>query len=336
MKKFLLSLFALVAIAANAQTYTFTDNFTTSMGSLSSDPAQATITITKQSDGKYTFYLPNFVVSLSGWELPVGNIEVTDIEGDELLNGKTILAMDEKVKITAGDDPNFGADEWVGPWLDLLGGVGMKMEAVMTELDFHAKMDFDVSSILGDIIYAEFGSDITDTFDGNLKVSALGITLYEDVSSIFVTTQTDGKFGMTLKNFSMTMTGVKMNLGTIVVNDIEGTPGDGCVNLSTSQYITIQPGDDIDGITWSGPDLGEISVTVAGELTAGTLTATITIPVGMNVTVNFNGTTAGIKSVTSSSSSRPYDNTPYTLQGIKASEGYKGIVIKNGKKVLKK
>ncbi len=180
-------------------------------------------------------------------------------------------------------------------------------------------------------------AETTTTYEGTLTVKAMVIvTLYEGEDVIYVTAQDNGKYTLELKNFSFEMTGETLELGNIVVTDIDGTEGeDGSITLYTSQDITIQDGDD-PTVDWSGPSLGEISVTINGTMTKETLSATITIPVGMDITVTFEGkaTDTGIEAVRSDSSVQ--SGTSYTINGMKASEGYKGIVVKDGKKVLVK
>ncbi len=180
-------------------------------------------------------------------------------------------------------------------------------------------------------------AETTTTYEGTLTVKAMVfVTLYEGEDVIYVTAQDNGKYTLELKNFGFEMTGVLLELGNIVVTDIDGTEGeDGSITLYTSQYITIQDGDD-PTIDWQGPSMGEISVTINGTMTDETLSATITIPVGTDITVTFEGkaTDTGIESVRSDVNVQ--NGTSYTINGMKASEGYKGIVIKDGKKVLVK
>ncbi len=180
-------------------------------------------------------------------------------------------------------------------------------------------------------------AETTTAYEGTLTVKAMVIlTLYEGESTVYVTTQDDGKYTLSLRDFGFELYGEMMNLGNINVRDIDGVVGDdGSITLSTSQTITIEDGDD-PSIEWSGSMLGEISVTLSATMTATTLSATITIPVGMDITVTFEGsaTDTGIATVESAAPSAA--TGLYTVDGKQVSAGYKGIVIENGRKVLVK
>ena len=63
-------------------------------------------------NGFYTLTLKNFVLVAEGIPMPVGNIEVSGVEGvDEY--GYTTIIFNSPIIITAGDDPNY--DFWMGP-----------------------------------------------------------------------------------------------------------------------------------------------------------------------------------------------------------------------------
>lgn len=71
--------------------------------------ATQTVTVNKQSNGKYTLSLKNFKMG----EQPVGNIEVKDV--DAATCGNTIcLSTQQSIQITAGDDSSI---KWLGPGL---------------------------------------------------------------------------------------------------------------------------------------------------------------------------------------------------------------------------
>ncbi len=184
-------------------------------------------------------------------------------------------------------------------------------------------------------------AETTTTYDGTLTVAAdLGFfqtQLYSGESSLYVITQDDGKYTISLKNFSIEMYGVMLNLGNINVTDIDATEDDGTITLSTEQMLTIEDGDD-DSIEWIGKDeFGEINVALTATITDGTISATIAIPVGMDIIVTFEGTAAeedGIQSITTTSTA--VNAQPYTLSGTKATANTKGIIIQDGMKVIKK
>ena len=92
------------------------------------------------NNGIYTLTLKNFVLVAEGIPLPVGNIEVSGIEGVDAGNievsgiegvdayGYTTITFNSPITITAGDDPNY--DFWMGPEL---GEVPLDMTSRFTD-----------------------------------------------------------------------------------------------------------------------------------------------------------------------------------------------------------
>lgn len=106
MKKiFTLVAAAVMALSVNAKDYTDALSVTlNASGSETTFPVQQfTISVTEQTDGKYTLSLKNF--SLAGL-INVGTIEIDDIEAAEI-NGASLFSANETVTIKDGDDPNI-------------------------------------------------------------------------------------------------------------------------------------------------------------------------------------------------------------------------------------
>lgn len=85
-------------------------------------------------------------------------------------------------------------------------------------------------------------TDYTD----NLVVNVGGAPLSSEQATISVT-ENEGKYTLTLKNFSITGLG---GIGTIEVSDIEGTTSNGVTTLSYDGNVTIQAGDDESVTSW--------------------------------------------------------------------------------------
>lgn len=80
-----------------------------------------------KSNGTYDLSLNNFVLIQEGVPMPVGNIQVTGVEGvDEY--GYTTIHYDAPLAITPGNDPQY--DYWLGP---MLGDVPVNMTARFTD-----------------------------------------------------------------------------------------------------------------------------------------------------------------------------------------------------------
>ncbi|MCD8281774.1 MAG: calycin-like domain-containing protein, partial [Prevotella sp.] len=154
-----------------------------------------------------------------------------------------------------------------------------------------------------------------------------------DTSTVYVENETDGTYTLTLKNFILTLAGEPMYVGTIHIPGITGTANNGVVEIASTQNITIDSGDD-ESQYWMGPYLGEVPVELDGTIGDGTIALTLSITAAIGtIGVEFNGSVpAGIQAVPATAVK---NDTPYTLTGVKAPAGYKGIVIENGRKVLK-
>ncbi len=176
-----------------------------------------------------------------------------------------------------------------------------------------------------------------EEFTDYLYVNLYGSDLDPVEATVTVSQQDDGTYTFTLPNFILETAGSSMAIGTINVTGIEGTESDGVIYLSVEKDITIESGTTSGVIFWIGPSLGEIPIKLDAKM-AEKLYAYITINMGIMgtiyVTFGEDFTDTGIESVRSDVNVQ--SGTSYTITGIKASEGYKGIVIKDGKKVLVK
>lgn len=132
---------------AESQTKSYTDNLVvTAMGSTM--PAQqATIEVTKQSNGKYTLALKNF--ELTG-VMAVGTVEMTDVDAVEE-DGVVKLSTKQTVTIKDGDDPE----------------VNWALEGVPVDVDMTGELTDDKLKADINILYTlspEFSMDINVKF----------------------------------------------------------------------------------------------------------------------------------------------------------------------------
>ncbi len=112
----------------------------------------ATISVTKQDDGKYTLSLKNFVLQSDDQTMGIGNITLTDIEGVEK-DGVTTIKINKSINITEGDDTSVGM--WMGP---MLGAVPINTVAELRGDKLYVVIDIDMMSSLGQIIKVVFGN----------------------------------------------------------------------------------------------------------------------------------------------------------------------------------
>ncbi len=282
MKKIFTLLFTFAALAANAADYT--DRLLVNLNGTALDPSEVTVTVTQQDDGKYSFTLPNFILVGEETNMAVGTINITDIEGADNGNGKTLLSTSQDITIAAGDDPDVYF--WMGT---IIGAVPVDMKAVMTD----EQLNVEINISLGEMAIAvEFGSPVTDEYAGTLSVGMGGNTISSDDGTMYVATQADGNYTVTVKNFALSMGFLKINVGTVNISGVEGALNeDGSITLASEQTVTIEAGDD-DSVTWIGPNLGEEAVTLSAVINGETLTAEISIELGTYGTVTISFTNA--------------------------------------------
>lgn len=174
-------------------------------------------------------------------------------------------------------------------------------------------------------------------------------------TTIAISEQEDGKYTLSLKNFILVSKDEEsgeenqMPVGTICVSDLEPTvAGDGTLSFNAEQSIMLQEGD-MEGIDfWLGPmlslEVGAIPIALKADLSADKeqLTAEIDIDLtsvlGQNIKVLFGQTL--IDYVTKIGEIQSENNLKqkaiYNLQGQKVGAAFNGIIIVNGKKILKK
>lgn len=174
-------------------------------------------------------------------------------------------------------------------------------------------------------------------YKGNLTVTMGTSSFPTQETSIYITEQTNGKYTLTLKNFTLMGAGV----GTIIVKDVEGTEQDGKIRLQSNQTIEIQKGDDPNISDWMGPDLGSVPVAIDATMTDAELNATITINMLGGINVTFGGTVTGISNVVAADK-KVLSEGIYNINGVKVNDMRKGgvYIIRTAdgatKKVIKK
>lgn len=168
-------------------------------------------------------------------------------------------------------------------------------------------------------------------------------------TTIAIAEQEDGKYSLLLKNFMLGSDEDVMPVGTICVSDLEPTVADdGALSFSTEQSIMLQEGD-MEGVDlWLGPllaeQVGAIPITLKANLSADReqLTADIdidlTAALGQKIKVLFGQTlidyVAKIGEIQSGNNLK--QKAIYNLQGQKVGADFNGIIIVNGKKIIKK
>lgn len=164
-KTLLLAAFGIFSLAGFAQTSkTYTDDLVVTIDSLSTPAQKSNIEFVNHEDGTCDFLLKNFSLVNGEDAMPIGNIELKNVE---LTAGEGYNTFDiqQTIKILPGDDPN---QVWMGP---LLPDVPIEMKGKINENQLYCTIDIDMMSSLGQIIKVIFGKDITTGFT-NVSVTA--------------------------------------------------------------------------------------------------------------------------------------------------------------------
>lgn len=110
------------------------------------------ITVDKQENGKYTLQLHDFMLQSGSDVIPVGNIDLNDVEGTTDANGVTTLRYNNTILLSNGDNPEIV--QWMGP---LLGPVPVDMIAEIRGEKLYTVININMAS-LGQVIKVTFGN----------------------------------------------------------------------------------------------------------------------------------------------------------------------------------
>ena len=163
-------------------------------------------------------------------------------------------------------------------------------------------------------------------------------------AAITVVDNGDGTCDFTLKNFILTLGSDELPVGNVDLKGVKVETENGISNLSTTQTIRIQPGDDpeYDESDWIGPTdmVGDVPVVLTGKLTSTAMYINIDIDMTESLGQLIKVVVGQEKNITSGISGvkvNPTANatTIYTLGGVRVNKATKGAYIINGKKYIK-
>lgn len=133
-------------------------------------PQASKIQLIKELDGTTSLALNNFILGSGEEAIPVGNIKLTNLE---IVNGKIQATQD--IDITAGDDPAYSEEEWIGPALGLMGGkITVNLNATILS-DNQMEAVIEIPSFMGLNIKVNFAETQTYT-DGQALSMNTGLT----------------------------------------------------------------------------------------------------------------------------------------------------------------
>ena len=114
-----------------------------------------------------------------------------------------------------------------------------------------------------------------------LVVNMMGTDMPVGDIKVNVDEQKDGKYTMSLLNFKMNDF---MQIGNIVIKDVEATKCGNVIMLNAAKDIQITKGDD-ENVEWMGPGLGNVNILLKGELKGDNFNACLNIPLAGNMIV---------------------------------------------------
>lgn len=131
------------------------------------DPQSTDIYMTEEEDGTYTLSLNNF--SLEG--MAVGNIVLSGLTKTKAADGTETITTSQTITIAAGDDPNVGDDEWLGP---MLGEVPIEFSAVIDGEKLFCNIDIDMTASLEQYINVAFAPEAAVVGEQSEQPTATG------------------------------------------------------------------------------------------------------------------------------------------------------------------
>lgn len=149
MKK-IFTLIAGLAMTAGAFATDYTDTLIVTVNGVSTGQ-RATISLEQNTDGTYNFSLKNFILQSEGAVMPVGNINLDNVQG-VTQNGVTTLNVDRDITIANGDAS--ASPYWLG---EMLGVVPVRMVAEQRDNSLYTIINIEMAS-LGQTIKVTFGN----------------------------------------------------------------------------------------------------------------------------------------------------------------------------------
>ncbi len=181
----------------------------------------------------------------------------------------------------------------------------------------------------------------TKTYTDSLVGTINGESTEPIAAKVEVTYNDDGTIDFSLTNFILVSEGNEMPVGNINIPGMTLTEGESYSTFSYDDNLQITAGDAEGVDMWFGPYLGNIPLKLEGEITDDQLHVTIDIDMtstlGQTIYVEFGeeiSTSNGINAIVNSQSTKG-DDAVYDLSGRRVGAAQKGIVIINGKKVIR-
>ena len=161
MKKILLSILCafscLFGMAQSEKTYT--EPLVVTINGESYGPQDANVIVQDNGNGTINFVLKNFILSIEGQDMFVGNISVENIAMEEGEDGLKHFAFNGGTVLQEGDLE--GVDMWMGPLINLEcgGSVPLDLQGKMNDDKLYVTINIDLQAVLEQVVYVELGTD---------------------------------------------------------------------------------------------------------------------------------------------------------------------------------
>ena len=332
-------------------THTYNDALVVTLNGNSMPAQQKDITIVFHPNNTLDLALRNFIQPNGEDVMYVGNVEIFGVPYKTKAGQPyATFSRSENVNIAAGTEP---ADAfWMGP---LLGEIPVNLQGKVGTDKLNCTIDIELGGV--GTIHVDFGNDenwpeLTPeepkentilrncTFTDKLLVSVNGVSSLPQDAEVILEVNNDETIDLTLKNFWLIISDEeKAPIGNIHMANIQVTESadKDCYTFMTQQDITIEDGDPIQGVMWTGPYFGEIPVMMSGKLARWKLYLNISIYMpNQNKNINVTFGDYFTDTINEIMKSRPASGSIYTINGQRIQQVSKpGIYIINGKKVIK-
>ena len=262
----------------------YTEQLIVTVNGQGPEPQSTDVSVTTNDDETINFELKNFVLTIDGEPMPVGNIVLDSLSVTKGEDGLQYFSYNGSITIAPGDLEEY--DEWAGPYLD---EVPLVLQGKMNDEKLFVTIDIDMQQTIGQIIYVQLGTDDFDTptpptpvegkvYTEQLVVTINGNSTEPQETDVTVYDNEDGTINFELKNLVLTIDGEPMPVGNIVLNNLSVEQGnDGLDYFSYNGSITIAPGDLEEYDEWAGPYLDEVPLVLQGKMNDEKLFVTIDI-----------------------------------------------------------
>ena len=243
---------------STASTANYTDNLVVTInGDATTVPAQ-TINVGTLSNGNINFTLTNFQMQVGNATSYIGNIFMENLP----IQSDGTFEFNGGILIGPGTD---SSKEWGG--LDL-GIVPIVMRGQIYSYNGTDQLidiiDIDMQESLGQTIHVTFGANAISsrTYTDDLIVTVNGESTTVANTNIVVGMLKNSNINFSLKNFQMQVNGATSYIGNVAIDNIQLDENG---NFTYEGVIRIGKGD-LSGVTWGGPDLGDVPVVMRGSL----------------------------------------------------------------------